>query len=286
MNKYLSTREAAFALGVSESSLKRWCDEGKISSSKTAGGHRRILLSDLVAFGEAHGRAIDSIDPLVFPQDRMNLDFLEQSLLNGDTERVDALLSRVFSQSSRRMAAMGDEWIGPVMHRIGEAWSSGRIPIYCEHRAVQLVTHALSTLEPLLKRPSADAPLAIGSTPQGDPYTLPSYLVRLTLKQNGWRVSFLGPNSPIETLQEAIVDLKPQLFWLSVTHFTSEDEIIDICNALSTLCYAQGALFVVGGQAINANLRPRLPRCICCDTLSQLEMIALIRANGAQAQRS
>ena len=39
---FLSPRQVAQAVGVSESSLKRWCDRGDIRVTKTAGGHRRI----------------------------------------------------------------------------------------------------------------------------------------------------------------------------------------------------------------------------------------------------
>jgi len=39
--RQLSPRELAEALGVSESSLKRWVDAGKIAASRTEGGHRR-----------------------------------------------------------------------------------------------------------------------------------------------------------------------------------------------------------------------------------------------------
>ena len=38
----LSPRELAEAVGVSESSLKRWADRGRVHVHRTEGGHRRI----------------------------------------------------------------------------------------------------------------------------------------------------------------------------------------------------------------------------------------------------
>ena len=61
MKQTLSPRELARALGVSESSLKRWADDGKIRFSRTVGGHRRIAVSDALQF------ARDAKLPLVRP---------------------------------------------------------------------------------------------------------------------------------------------------------------------------------------------------------------------------
>src|SRR4051812_45823042 len=50
MPQTLSPKELAHALGLSESSLKRWADDGLIHVSRTAGGHRRITLVEAVRF--------------------------------------------------------------------------------------------------------------------------------------------------------------------------------------------------------------------------------------------
>ena len=50
MKQSLSPRELGQAIGVSESSLKRWADEGRIKFARTTGGHRRIVLTEAVRF--------------------------------------------------------------------------------------------------------------------------------------------------------------------------------------------------------------------------------------------
>lgn len=47
MNKLIAIKEAANLLGVDQKTLRRWESNGKISSQKTVGGHRRYLLSDI-----------------------------------------------------------------------------------------------------------------------------------------------------------------------------------------------------------------------------------------------
>ena len=50
MKPLLSPKDLAQAIGVSESSIKRWVDNGEIQATKTAGGHRRIPISEAVRF--------------------------------------------------------------------------------------------------------------------------------------------------------------------------------------------------------------------------------------------
>ena len=47
MENFLTLQEAANTLAVSKDSLRRWEREGKITSIRTVGKHRRYLLSTL-----------------------------------------------------------------------------------------------------------------------------------------------------------------------------------------------------------------------------------------------
>ncbi|MBK6463401.1 MAG: helix-turn-helix domain-containing protein [Myxococcales bacterium] len=54
----LSPREVAKALGVSESAVKRWCDDGLLPFERTPGGHRRVPSHAVLRFAREHGRGI------------------------------------------------------------------------------------------------------------------------------------------------------------------------------------------------------------------------------------
>ncbi|MBN8525321.1 MAG: helix-turn-helix domain-containing protein, partial [Planctomycetes bacterium] len=54
-DRLLSPRDAARALGASESSLKRWVDAGELAARRTMGGHRRIPASEVLRFARAQG---------------------------------------------------------------------------------------------------------------------------------------------------------------------------------------------------------------------------------------
>ena len=54
----LSSSEAAYLLGVSTDTLRRWDKEGKIVSTRTEGGHRRYDLTDILKDKEDEGLTI------------------------------------------------------------------------------------------------------------------------------------------------------------------------------------------------------------------------------------
>jgi excisionase family DNA binding protein len=45
VKKLVTPKQVAQAINVSESSLKRWCDQGLLTAIRTAGGHRRLALA-------------------------------------------------------------------------------------------------------------------------------------------------------------------------------------------------------------------------------------------------
>jgi len=67
MRTHLSPRELARAVGVSESSLKRWADEGRLAVDRTAGGHRRIPLAEAVRFIRRSGVPVRDPGVLALP---------------------------------------------------------------------------------------------------------------------------------------------------------------------------------------------------------------------------
>src|SRR4051794_1585032 len=93
MKHALSPKDLASALGVSESSLKRWADEGLIQVSRTSGGHRRISIAEAIRYIRQSGL------PVVDPQalglaDLSELDAAQLSRAHpSDQALVDAILA-------------------------------------------------------------------------------------------------------------------------------------------------------------------------------------------------
>ena len=82
--QYISTAQAARALGVSISTVKRWVDEGVLPAQKTAGGHRKLLRAEVLALARKGELPHHDLAELVLGpnrKERLDLAALRQALL-------------------------------------------------------------------------------------------------------------------------------------------------------------------------------------------------------------
>src|SRR6187397_1880245 len=98
---YLSTVQAAEALGVSVSTVKRWVDEGVLPAHRTAGGHRKLLRAEVLALARRGELPRGDLAAGCVPADRdaepgAITAPLEDALLRGDGEQVRALVRRAY----------------------------------------------------------------------------------------------------------------------------------------------------------------------------------------------
>ncbi len=254
MQQLLSPKQVASAIGVSESSLKRWCDQGVMPTERTAGGHRRIRVGDVVQFLRQGDHNIlrpellglpPGIDTGVRNRQRA-VEFLVSALKAGDGELVRRLVFNSYL-SGGSVAELADKLIAPAMHIIGECWECGDLEIYQEHRACEMLAKVVHELRMLL--PPSKGLIALGGTPTGDHYRLATALIELTLIEAGWRATSLGTSLPFFTLSRAIEHHRPRLFWLSISHTDAQlitsRQLADWIESVP-----ESTQVVLGGQAL------------------------------------
>jgi excisionase family DNA binding protein len=261
----LSPARAAELVGVSESTLKRWVDAGHVRAEKTAGGHRRIAVPDLLAFLRGRGRPAPSPAALGLlagarrprPAASLSPEALADLLLAGDVALARDLLLGAYA-TGRTLDELGDAIIGPAMARVGTLWAASAIDVYQEHLATQRLGLVLLELRGLVPAPGDRAPLAAGGAPEGDPYLLPSAVVELTLLELGWRVLNLGPETPMASLAAAVRQHRARLVWISITSRRPAEAFLEAYPRLVDATRAEGAGLIVGGQGLTPELQHRL----------------------------
>lgn len=262
---FLSPKDLAEALGVSESSLKRWADDGAIRVARTAGGHRRIALADAVRFARESGLTVEHPAALGLAE------ILPSTPAAADADTADALFA-AFQRDDWRVArslvvgayvagasvaALCDGPIREALRRAGELWQHGSEGIVIEHRAVDTCLHALSFVRALIPSAGPSAPVALGAAIADDPYVLPSLAAALVLAEAGFRDVNLGPTMPTQALVSAVQRYAPLLVWRTSSIGVDADSLRDDLAGVLGVLVPQGSV-VLGGRGVPGGIF-RLP---------------------------
>jgi len=276
----VSPSQAARAIGVSESSLKRWCDSGLLRVIRTAGGHRKIAVGEVIRFANSNGVGLVTPEDFSLAITRENPTSriedspsrLAEALLTGKESAAKQILTDLFL-ANHSISTLCDEVIAPAFHEIGDRWSCQSVNVYQERRGCQIVMWVLYELRHLIP-PVEHQRTALGAALTDDSYEIPSAMAELVLRSIGYDAQNLGTSIPASELAKAVRELRPQLFWLSVSHVADEGEFVNEFAEIAVACSSVGTSLIVGGRALNETLRRQLTYSAYCDTMKHLETFA------------
>ncbi|HET7522651.1 MAG TPA: B12-binding domain-containing protein [Acidimicrobiales bacterium] len=279
--QYVSTANVARALGVGVSTVKRWVDEGILPAHKTAGGHRKLLLADvlrLVREGDFPQLDLSELQFVAEMQGCLDPKALSQQLLTalkrGEGDAVRSLIHGAY-QSGVAMETLADFVIAPAMNQLGHEWETGRIEVLHEHRGTQLCVSALYELKAVLEaQADRDRPLAVGGSPELDYYILANLLAEMVLLDAGWQAIDLGPHTPILSFRQALSELRPRLLWISVSQLVDRDRFLAEYRELYQEAERAGVAVAIGGRALIDSLRSAMPYTCYGDGLRHLAAFA------------
>jgi len=270
----------ARAIGVSESSIKRWVDDGTIHSTRTVGGHRRIPRSDAIRF--VRGTRATVVRPEILGLagcvDLSSVtiasagDALTDLLMRGAKQQARGLLETL-SLAGESLAAILDGPLRTALDRIGAIWRHDQAGIFLEHRAIQICVHALSQLSILVPAP-ADASVAVGGAVAGDPYLLPSMAAALVLSGEGFNAVNLGADVPATSLAEAMERLDARIIWVSASTVTDGPVIGRELASLVGAAAARHTHVMVGGRAATTVLLNAAPNLYVGSSMGELAAFA------------
>jgi excisionase family DNA binding protein len=273
MVTHLSTRELADALGVSESSIKRWVDAGELAAVRTAGGHRRIARSEAIRFSRANSLLPKKPELLSIFQMRIEDSALDgprrvaafhRALLDDDRARAFGLLMSAYL-AGESIASLCDGPIRLALEQLGELWKHDERGILSEHRATDMCLHAVAALRAALP-PAADAaPVALGSAGSADPYLLPSLMCAAVLAEAGFRDVNLGPLTPVATKLAAVERYRPLLVWHTAS--VGDDDVRELAQAITP-----PVRLVVGGRGLGP--QPLPPTVVSLGSMTELQAFA------------
>ena len=101
----------------------------------------------------------------------------------------------------------------PYLRTLGDRWREGDASVAQEHFATGVLRTRLLGLARGWDRGAG--PRALLACPSGERHDLGLIIFGLALRDRGWRVTFLGPDTPIETLAAAADQLAPDVVVIS-----------------------------------------------------------------------
>src|SRR4051794_11882725 len=160
---------------------------------------------------------------------------------------VDTLLSQV---------------VLPYLQEMGERWERGELSIAQEHFASSLLRGRLLGLARGWGRGTGRR--ALLACPPGEQHDLGLIAFGLALRERGWRIDYLGPDTPIDSVAEAAATTEPELLVVSAVSAKplrqlageiaalAQDRTVAVAGAGATGFHAPGVLRLTGDAVAEA----------------------------------
>jgi methanogenic corrinoid protein MtbC1 len=165
-----------------------------------------------------------------------------------DEEQAHAVLDRLLA--AYRIETILRDLLVPYLHDLGERWAHGEVSVAQEHFASNLLRGRLLGLARGWGQ--GHGPAAVLACLPGEQHDLGLIAFGLTLYRRGWRIIYLGPDTPIATIGQATDSLAPDLVVLAGTvpelFAAHADAIADL---------ARQTTVVLGGAGATAELATR-----------------------------
>jgi MerR family transcriptional regulator, light-induced transcriptional regulator len=136
---------------------------------------------------------------------------LAQTLDDMDEPAAQAVLDRLLADYT--VEAVLREVVLPYLHELGERWEHGEVSVAEEHFASSLLRGRLANLARGWGQ--GHGPLALLACPPGERHDLPLLAFGIVLHRNGWRVSYVGADTPLEDIARTAAGLRPDLVVLA-----------------------------------------------------------------------
>lgn len=128
--------------------------------------------------------------------------------LEFDEARAENILAQAFARYPIETVCL--EVLRAGLADIGKLWYTGEGSVQQEHFASALAIRRLNALLAAAPPPTRKGKI-LSACPPGEDHIFPLLLTTLFLRIQGWDVTYLGANVPLEKLDEAIQSSKPDL---------------------------------------------------------------------------
>jgi DNA-binding transcriptional MerR regulator len=282
---YVRIGELAKRTGVSPELLRAWEQRyGLLQPTRTPGGFRLYSAADearvqgmqsLVSGGLAAAQAarliLSDSEPVpgtvsasatILEEEAANL---TASLDRLNEHAANSALDRLFSAYT--VETVLQEVVLRYLHRLGERWETGEVSVAQEHFASNLLRGRLLGLAQGWGQ--GQGPLAILACVPGEHHELGLLVFGVALRRRGWRITYLGTDSPIGAVAEIASSLAPAVV---VLLSMNPDNFLDHARQIEQLAN-QVPVVIAGPGATAEAARQTQTRLLDQDPVSAAQTI-------------
>ena len=224
MERRFRIGELASRSNLSPDVLRAWERRyGLLCPERSSGGYRLYSQEDVervramarhldagVPAGEAARLVLEGVPPPGQPDSSLLPAFsadLRSALDRFDDAGAQVALDGLFGALSYETVAR--EVILPYLRELGDRWERGEASVAQEHFASIVIRGRLLALARGWDR--GNGPRALLACAPGEQHELGLIVFGLALRQHGWGITYLGADTPIDTLAAAAEQLQPKL---------------------------------------------------------------------------
>ena len=253
LNPSLNIAALTQRTGVPSDTIRKWEQRyGVLSPERTAGGQRRYSerdvarvewLKERIHEGYRIGEAAALLGPGA--QVARTVDELRHGIvaatIASDVEALGQLVDQALALSSLDESFL--EVLTPALRDVGECWAAGSVSVAQEHLASATVRAALQTL---LSDQRADVRgTAVLACAPGEHHEIGLLMLAVLLRSDGWRVAYLGADTPCDDAVALADELDAGVLCFSVA---SKESARDLTRALTRTPLRESLTVVVGGR--------------------------------------
>ncbi|MDC7240147.1 MAG: MerR family transcriptional regulator [Spirochaetales bacterium] len=264
MDGKYSIRMAAQLSGLTPITIRTWENRYQVVTPERSGGNQRLYSDEDVKRLKQLSRAVDrgykignicslpaeELEEILLqsPIDRKSPKYLELSL-KAVEDLNPYLLDEILESAVLEMGIVEamEQLIMPMMVQIGEGWNRGEWQIYQEHMASELVKSFLLRKLQLTGK-SEKAPVAVAAAPAGQSHSLGAAAAALTASIAGFRVIYIGGDTPAEDLVDIVKKSDALVLLLSIVFPGNPGALRrDLDTLVKSL--PEGCRFLAGGSS-------------------------------------
>ena len=250
--------------GIAPDTLRKWeLRYGVLSPVRTPGGQRRYSERDVQRvewlrdrirdgwrIGEA-ARVIDEAGAAALDEPVELRDALIASIRDSDPVMLSSTLDQAFAVLPLEQALT--DVVTPALRWTGEAWHRGELSIAQEHAITAKVRAHLDRL--ISDGQGGVHGIAVLACAPGERHDVGLLMLAVMLRTDGWRVEFLGADTPVAEAVSFAEDVGATILCLSASRRESLDALR---AALADGSSTGDVALVIGGAAVTPEVAREL----------------------------